>query len=169
MTLIDSVHAPLGWGGSVPFAGTIDTPLETPAPVSAWRAGKSYTIVVAHEQGTTLVQGSAGFLVGALDDVQADVVMLGVFGLDGLGRNYTEQYWQALVTTTGALRVFPIHFDDYTRPFGEVMLAPRVLDNFVNTAGWLEEIRNIWDTDTRLHIPEFGKPIVLYLQAAPEA
>ena len=169
VTLIDSVHAPLGWGGSVPFAGTIDTPLETPAPVSAWRAGKSYTIVVAHEQGTTLVQGSAGFLVGALDDVQADVVMLGVFGLDGLGRNYTEQYWQALVTTTGALRVFPIHFDDYTRPFGEVMLAPRVLDNFVNTAGWLEEIRETWDTDTRLHIPEFGKPIVLYLQAAPEA
>ncbi|MCH8060533.1 MAG: hypothetical protein IIA11_08745, partial [Proteobacteria bacterium] len=63
----------------------------------------------------------------------------------------------------------PIHFDDYTRPFGEVMLAPRVLDNFVDTAGWLEEIRETWDTDTRLHIPEFGKPIVLYLQAAPEA
>ena len=48
-------------------------------------------------------------------------------------------------------------------------MAPRALDNFVNTAGWLEEIRETWDTDTRLHIPEFGKPIVLYLQAAPEA
>ena len=169
ITLIDSIHAPLGWGGSVPFAGTIDSPLETPAPVSAWREGKSYTIIVAHEQGTTIVQGSAGFLVGALDDVQADVVMLGAFGLGGLGRNYTEQYWQALVTTTGAQRVFPIHFDDYTRPFGEVILSPRLLDNFVDTADWLEEIRDLWDTDTHLHLPVFGQPIVLYLQAAPEA
>lgn len=169
VTLIDSVHAPVGWGGSVPFDGRLERPLKTPAPVSAWLAGKSYSIVIAHPQGTTLVQGSGGFIEGSLDDVLANVVMLGVGGIEGLGRNYVEGYWQALVTATGATTVIPIHFDDYSRPFGEVHLFPRILDNFVVTAGWLREIRDIWDNDASLHLPEFGKPMVLYPPPAPEA
>jgi len=169
VTLINSAHAPIAWGGSIPYAGTVDEPLSTPAPVSAWREGRSYSIVIAHPHGTTLVQGSAGFLNKALDGVKADVVMLGVGWLEGLGRDYAEQYWQALVTTTGADHVFPFHFDDYLQPFGEIVLYPRALDNFIDTAKWLEEIGSTWDTDTRLHLPEFGKPIVLYPQASPEA
>jgi L-ascorbate metabolism protein UlaG (beta-lactamase superfamily) len=169
ITMIDSSHAPIGWGESIPYAGTIDEPLSTPAPVSAWREGKSYSIVVAHPHGTTLVQGSAGYLENALDGVKADVVMLGVAMLESLGRKYAETYWQALVTTTGAAHVFPFHFDDHLQAFGEVMLYPRTLDNFVDTAKWLEEISATWDSDARLHLPEFGIPIVLYPQASPEA
>jgi len=169
VTMIDSSHAPIGWGGSVPYAGTVDEPLSAPAPISAWREGKSYSIVIAHPHGTTIVQGSAGFLEGALDEVKADVVMLGVGLLEGLGRNHAEQYWQALVSTTGAKHVFPIHFDDYTQPFGEISLYPRALDNFTETAIWLEEFSAIWDSDTRLHLPQFGKTVVLYPQASPEA
>jgi L-ascorbate metabolism protein UlaG (beta-lactamase superfamily) len=169
VTLIDSNHAPIGFGGSVPYAGSIDEPLATPAPISAWRNGKNYAIVVAHPHGTTIVQASAGFRHGALEGVSADVVMLGVSMLEGMGRDHAQQYWQALVTTTGAAHVFAIHFDDFSRPFGEIQLFPRALDNFVDTAAWLEEFRETWDSDTRLHLPEFGKSVVLYPQAAPEA
>jgi len=95
--------------------------------------------------------------------------MLGVSMLEGMGRDHAQQYWQALVTTTGAAHVFAIHFDDFSRPFGEIQLFPRALDNFVDTAAWLEEFRETWDSDTRLHLPEFGKSVVLYPQAAPEA
>ena len=167
--MIDSKHAPIGWGGSVPYAGTIDVPLELPAAVRAWREGKSYSIVVSHPQGTTLVQGSAGFLPGTLDDVGADVVMLGIWGLETLGREYTEQYWLALVTSTGAKRILPIHFEDYTRPFGTIELGPRILDNFVDSAAWLDEIRTTWDNDARLHLPVFGEQLVLYPPATPDA
>lgn len=167
--IIDSNHAPLGWGASVPYAGTIDTPLDLPAPVSAWREGKSYSIVITHPQGTTVVQGSAGFRPGALDDVVADVVMLGAFGLENFGRDYAEQYWLSMVTSTGAKRVIPIHFDDYTRPFGDIGLNPRILDNFVDSAKWLDEIRATWDNDARLHLPVFGEPLVLYPSSVPDA
>jgi len=167
--IIDSSHAPLGWGASVPYSGTIDAPLELPAPVSAWREGNSYSIVIMHPQGTTVIQGSAGFRPGALDNVDADVVMLGAFGLENFGRNYTEQYWLSMVTSTGAKRVIPIHFDDYTRPFGQIELSPRILDNFVDSAGWLEEIRKTWDNDARLHLPIFGKQLVLYPPPVPDA
>lgn len=166
--MLASSHAPIGWGGSVPYAGEISAPLELPAPVSAWRAGDTYSIVITHPQGTTLVQASAGFLPGALDAVSADVVFLGTWGLDNLGRNYTEQYWLAMITSTGAKRILPIHFDDYTRPFGSIELSPRILDNFVATAGWLNEIRNIWDKDAWLYLPEFGRRVVLYPPELPE-
>lgn len=167
--IIDSSHAPLGWGASVPYAGTIDAPLELPAPVSAWREGKSYSVVVMHPQGTTLIQGSAGFHPGALDDVDVDVVMLGAFGLENFGREYAEKYWLSMVTSTGAKRVIPIHFDDYTRPFGHVELSPRILDNFVDSAAWLDEFRETWDNDARLHLPVFGEQLVLYPPPAPGA
>ena len=167
--IIDSSHAPLGWGASVPYAGTIDAPLELPAPVSAWREGKSYSVVVMHPQGTTLIQGSAGFHPGALDDIDVDVVMLGAFGLENFGREYAEKYWLSMVTSTGAKRVIPIHFDDYTRPFGHVELSPRILDNFVDSAAWLDEFRETWDNDARLHLPVFGEQLVLYPPPAPGA
>lgn len=169
VTLIRSAHAPIGLRGEVPLAGTVDEPLELPAPITALREGGSYSIVISHPQGTTLVQGSAGYRERALDAVQADVVMLGVGLLEGLGRDYAERYWQALVTSTGAKRVFPVHFDDQTRPFGEIELPPKLIDNFVRTARWLQDIRGTWDKDTQIYLPVFGEPLVLYPDQAPDA
>jgi L-ascorbate metabolism protein UlaG (beta-lactamase superfamily) len=169
LTMIETPHAPIGWGGSVPVAGSIDEALQTPASIWAYREGQSYSVVLTHPYGTTLVHGSGGYAEGALQGIRADIVLLGMAMLDGLGRDYVEQYWQAVVTTTGAAHVLPIHFDDLTQPFGEILLYPRALDNFVKTSKWLEEIAATWDADTRLHLPEFGKAVVLYPEASPEA
>ena len=169
VTLIPSVHAPIGSRGTVPFPGTVDEPLQTPAPVSAWRVGTAYSIVIAHPQGTTVVHGSAGYVEGALDEIGADVIMLSVGLLESLGRDYAEEYWQALVTATGATRVFPVHFDDFTQPFGDIVLLPALLDNFVNTASWLQEFRDTWDKDTQLFLPVFGQPLPLYPEERPDA
>ena len=140
-----------------------------PQPVSAWREGGSYTIVVAHPQGTTIVQGSAGVADGALRNVAADAVLIGVGGLESLGRDYAEQYWQSLVTATGARSVYPIHFDDFTKPFGEIVPGPRVLGDFSTTAKWFEAFRDRWDNDAVLFMPEFGQPIAIYAQPVPDA
>jgi L-ascorbate metabolism protein UlaG (beta-lactamase superfamily) len=169
ITLIGAPHGPIGWGGAVPMAGTIDAPLEQPAPVQAYREGGSYSIIIAHPHGTTVVNASGAFVENALDDVPADVVIMGVGLIEGLGRQYAEKYWQAVVTSTGARHVFPVHFDDPTQPFGDVMPYPRVLGNFLTTAEWLEQIRDTLDIDTRLHLPEFGKKQILYPIEGPEA
>ena len=169
VTLVPSVHAPVGLRGAIPLPGTVDEPLQIPAPITAWREGGSYSIIVAHPEGTTIVQGSAGFISGALETIQADVVMLGVGLLEGLGRDYAEAYWQNLVTATGAKRVFPVHFDDYTQPLGTIRLPPKLLDNFANTALWLQEFRDTWDKDTRIFLPEFGRSLPLYPEEIPDA
>jgi L-ascorbate metabolism protein UlaG (beta-lactamase superfamily) len=169
VTLVPCPHAPIGLRGTVPLPGTVEEPLATPAPIDSWRVGGVYSIIVSHPQGTTIVQGSAGFTEGALDEIAADVVMLGVGMLEGLGRDYAEAYWQSLVTATGATTVIPVHFEDFTRPFGEILLMPAILDNFVNTATWMQEFRNTWDGDTNIYLPVFGQPFVLYPGESPDA
>ena len=139
-----------------------------PQPVSAWRMGGGFTVIIEHPQGTALVQGSAAFRKYELLDFPADVVFLGVGQLNTLGRDYAELYWQHTVTATGAHSVYPVHFDDFTKPFGEVVLGPRIIDNFEETATWLSEFRRRWDSDTSLFLPEFGKPIAVFSQPASE-
>lgn len=169
VTLISTPHIPFGWRGSVPFDGIIESPFRGPAPASAWRVGKSFSIVVTHPAGTTLVQASAGYADGALDNVDADVVLLGTGMLEGLGEAYAEKYWLNTVTSTGAHTVIPIHFDDYTQPFGRLRLFPRFVDNFEKTVGWLNRFQAYWDNDVSIYLPEFGIPFVLYEQDPPEA
>ncbi len=164
--LLRSTHAPIGWGGSAPLPGTIDEPVTMPQPIDAFRVGTSYSIVIEHAQGTTLVQGSAGYIEGALETVAADVVMLSVGALTTLDADYAERYWQETVTGTGAATVYPIHFDDFTKPFGSVVPAPRFLGNLEKTAEWLDEFRATWDRETRIYLPRFGEPIALYAQPA---
>jgi L-ascorbate metabolism protein UlaG (beta-lactamase superfamily) len=169
VTLRPSRHAPVGWRGSVPLDGTIDEPLTTPQPITAWRVGDAYSVIIEHPQGTALVQGSAGYTKYELQDISADVVFLGIAQLESLGRDYAELYWQHTVTATGSHSVYPIHFDDYTQPFGVVELPPRFIDNIPKTIRWLAEFRRRWDSDTSLFMPEFGKPIAIYAQPASES
>jgi len=164
--LLPSRHAPIGWRGNPPLPGTNDEPLELPVPVNAWREGGSYTIVIEHPQGTAIVQGSAGFIEGFIEGVSADAVMLSVGGLSTLDEEYAEQYWRAFVTTTGASSVYPLHFDDFTKPFGVVVPGPRVFGDLEKTSRWFDRFRERWDQDVTIYLPEFGKPIALYAQSS---
>jgi len=131
--LIRSAHAPLVNGGP-PIPGTIDAPLTPPARIGDWKEGGSYTIVVAHPAGTALVQGSAGYVKGRLADMAADVVYLGIGGLGSLGKDHAAAYYDEIVGPTGARCVVPIHWDDFTLPFGEVAWRGSIYD-----VEWLHE------------------------------
>ena len=121
LSLIRSAHAPLADGGP-PIPGTIDAPLRPPASLLDWKEGGSYSILVSHPAGTALVQGSAGYVKGALDGISADVVLLGIGGLDTLGEAHSHAYYAEIVTAVGAKCVLPIHWDDFFLPLGEIKL-----------------------------------------------
>jgi L-ascorbate metabolism protein UlaG (beta-lactamase superfamily) len=169
VTLLPIGHAPIGWRGSVPLDGVIAEPLAMPQPITAWRMGGGFTVIIEHPQGTALVQGSAAYEKYELQDIAADVVFLGVSQLNSLGRDYAELYWQHTVTATGSHSVYPIHFDDFFKPFGEVLLPPKFIDNFETTAIWLSEFQQRWDRETSLFMPEFGKPIAIFSQPATDS
>jgi L-ascorbate metabolism protein UlaG (beta-lactamase superfamily) len=162
ITLFASRHAPIGTNEEAWYPGTIDTPLRQPAPVSAWREGVTWSILIGHPRGTTLVNGSAGFITGKLHGVSADVAILGIAGLAGLGHEYVQEYWRETVTATDVERLIAVHFDDFTAPFGEIMLFPELADDVIKTAGWIDEIMAGEERERSIELPPFGLPIELY-------
>jgi len=162
VTLVESRHAPIGFGGKPLFSGRIEEPLLQPARARDWKDGVVYTVVISHPRGSTLVQGSAGFIEGNLEDVATDVVMLGTAGLASLGKEYTSGYWAETVLKTGAERVFPIHHDDFTEPFGEFLLFPDFIDNVAKSSGWLNEFALKQASTPTIELLPLGQPVVLY-------
>jgi L-ascorbate metabolism protein UlaG (beta-lactamase superfamily) len=118
ISFYESKHAPLSKNSGID--GEVTTPFELPAPYTAWKEGQSYTIHIEHPQGNILVQGSAGYVPGALKDVDADVVFLGCGGLIGLGTDYLSAYINETVHRVNPDDVFIIHHDDLFGQFGDV-------------------------------------------------
>lgn len=162
ITLLASRHAPIGINNEAWFSGTIDTPLRQPAHVSAWREGVTWSIILAHPRGTTLIKGSAGFIEDELQGVSADVAILGIAGLAKLGKDYVDEYWKETVTATGVKRLIAVHFDDFTAPFGEVILFPKFVDDVIQAAGWIDELIAGGKENVTIELPPFGEPIELY-------
>jgi len=160
--LIASAHAPIGANDKEVFPGIVNYPLRQPARVSAYKTGVAWSVVLGHPRGTTLVQGSAGFIEGKLRNEAVDVVMLCIAGLAGLGKEYVGAFWEETVMATGTKRVISIHHDDFTAPFGQVRLLPDLLDKVVTTAAWIDEINSTSTGELPVELPPFGQPIELY-------
>jgi L-ascorbate metabolism protein UlaG (beta-lactamase superfamily) len=147
VTFLRSRHAPTG----APLEGEIPAPLSPPARASAFREGGTFSLLIEHEGRRMLVQGSAGFVEGALVGRQADVVFLGAGGLGTQRPAYREAYWHEVVQTVGARRVIPIHWDDFWRPLDAPLVPmPRVLDDFATSATFLLEHGQADGVDVRL-------------------
>lgn len=160
--LVASRHAPIKGGDGPWFPGTIDNPLRQPASVNEWKEGVAWSIFIGHPRGTALIQGSGGYVEGKLRGEKADVVMLGIAGLTGLGKEYARKLWSETVEATGATRVIAVHWDDFTAPFGEVRLFPHIADNILITSDWIDEIIEEGGGSVRIELPPFGEAIPLY-------
>lgn len=162
VTFITSRHVPNGFGDGHLLAGFMSEPLRQPVDITEWREGGSWSVLISHPLGSTLVQGSAGFIEGALAETQADVVMLSVAGLTSQGRRYTSNYWKQVVGKSGAKRVFIIHHDDFTQPFGKTKLFPTSIDNVVESVQWLNVLAETGEEYVEILRPAFGEPTILY-------
>lgn len=171
VTLIPSRHVRYSWseedGGLLGTA--IEEPLVPPAPATAYKEGVSWSVLVEHPRADVLVQGSAGFVPGALDGVEADVVLLGIGALGGHPGDYREAYYREVVRAVGARLVLPIHFTDFTRPLdAEPRPFPRLLDPAEETLATLREL-TAEDPGTELARLPFWRPVRLPSAAARPA
>jgi len=125
VTLIPSRHFPHGQA-----MGEIAAPLVPPARAPDYLEGGSFSVLVERGDKAILVQGSAGFVEGALAGRRADVVYLGVGLLGSMDEAYRDAYWRETVAAVGARRVVPIHWDDFTRSLDEPLVAlPYLFDD----------------------------------------
>lgn len=118
-TWIESAHCPPDR-----FPGHIGQPVTPPVKANAYKCGEAWSILAEHTSGrTALIQGSAGFVAGALAGRRADVAYLGVGQLGVQSEAYIRTYWAETVETVGARRVVLIHWDDFFRPLDRPLRA----------------------------------------------
>jgi L-ascorbate metabolism protein UlaG (beta-lactamase superfamily) len=119
ITMTESAHCPPDR-----YPGVIDEPLTPPAKAAAYRCGEAWSVLVRHTTGLRLlIQGSAGYVEGALAGQQADVAYLGIGQLGIQDKEYIETYWRETVSTVGARRAVLIHWDDFFRPLDQPLRA----------------------------------------------
>ena len=119
VTLIESHHCPPDR-----FPGEITEPVRPPVRARSYRCGQAWSILVRHDSGrTVLVQGSAGFVPGALAGRAAEAVYLGVGQLGLQNEEYLTAYWHETVRTVGARWVVLTHWDDFFRPLDRPLRA----------------------------------------------
>lgn len=120
VTLIESHHCPPDR-----FPGVIDAPVTVPARATVYRCGEAWSTLVHHRSTDrrVLIQGSAGFVKGALMGYRADAVYLSVGQLGLRPRSYLVNYWTETVRAVGARRVILIHWDDFFRPLSKPLRA----------------------------------------------
>ncbi|PJZ71359.1 hypothetical protein CH373_02350 [Leptospira perolatii] len=152
ITILKSSHIP---GGR--YLGEITSPITNPTKASEYKMGDCYSVLVEHGNRSILIQGSAGFIPGALKGHKADVVYLGVSGLGKFDESYLQEYWKETMETVGAKRAILVHWDDFFEPLdGELVLLPPFLDNFDNSIKFLLAKGKASDVDIR--IPIVWKP-----------
>jgi len=146
VTAIRTAHFPHGMA-----MGEITAPLIPPARASEYLDGGSYALLIEHAGRTLLVNGSAGFVPGALRGRDAEVVFLGITGLGTRDDDYRDGYWREVVDAVGAKRVVPIHWDDFTLPLDRPLEAmPRLLDDIPLSMTFLLERAKDRGVDVRL-------------------
>ncbi|MFZ0831581.1 MAG: MBL fold metallo-hydrolase [Mycobacterium sp.] len=154
VTLIDSKHSPPDR-----YPGVITEPVLPPVKASAYKCGEAWSVLIRHmpTNHRLLVQGSAGFVEGALAGQQADVVYLGVGQLGLLPEQYMVDYWNEVVRRVGARRVVLIHWDDFFRPLTEPLRAlPYAADDLDATVRVLSRLAG--EDGIPLHLPTVWEP-----------
>jgi L-ascorbate metabolism protein UlaG (beta-lactamase superfamily) len=138
------------------YPGPITTPVVPPARAGAYRCGETWSVLAEHDRGrTALIQGSAGFVAGALAGYRAEVAYLGIGQLGLQSEDYIRTYWAETVETVGARRVVLTHWDDFFRPLDRPLRAlpyagddldvtMRVLSGLVDAQGVSLHFPTLW-------------------------
>jgi L-ascorbate metabolism protein UlaG (beta-lactamase superfamily) len=152
VTLIESHHCPPDR-----FPGVIAKPVVPPVRASAYRCGEAWSALIHHRPSgrRLLIQGSAGYVPGALEGMRADAVYLSVGQLGLRPRSYLVEYWNQTVCAVGARRVIQVHWDDFFQPLSKPLRALpyagddldvsiRVLDELATADGIVVQMPTVW-------------------------
>ncbi|MGJ9422990.1 MBL fold metallo-hydrolase [Aeromicrobium sp. CF3.5] len=148
VTAIPAQHSP---GDLAP--GHIEHPVSSSPRLTDLKTGDCYSFHVAHPDGALLIHASANFLPGVLTPFPVDTVYLGIGALGHQTEEFRDAYWREVVEATGARRVVPIHWDNFTRALTRpVRTLPRRFDDFETSVRHLE--RRCAETGVLLVLPQ---------------
>ena len=141
------------------MAGVIDEDFTVPAHARSYRSGGGLGVYIQHPACRILWVPSAGRPHVDLSDYPADVVLLSVGQLGLKDAAHIRRYWQQTVVASGARRVIPIHWDDFTRPLDQPLKALPYAVERVDVS--LREIMILAGDEITVALPVLYEPLDL--------
>jgi L-ascorbate metabolism protein UlaG (beta-lactamase superfamily) len=116
VTFVPSAHSRLLLGLAVPFAGDLTCEhLDGLAP-GAYRCGQVWGIHIAVGGITLYHQGSADLIDDAVRHRGVDLFLAGI-----AGREFTDRYWERILSRLDPATVVPTHYDNFFVPLNDEM------------------------------------------------
>lgn len=112
ITVIPSLHSKAKWYNN-DLGQTIDTPLQQPAKKKDYKEGGSYDFLGEHNKKKYLIRPSCNYIEGQCDEIQADVLFLGVGGLSKLSKKETKKFFIETIDKVKPNMVIPLHWDNF--------------------------------------------------------
>ncbi|MCR5229677.1 MAG: MBL fold metallo-hydrolase [Solobacterium sp.] len=95
---------------------TIDKPLRQPARLRDYKEGGSYDFYVEAEGKRFMIRPSFNYIEGQMDGYRADVLFLGVAGLQKADEMTEKKFFSETVDKLQPELVIPLHWDNFFSP-----------------------------------------------------
>lgn len=129
VTVLPSIHSKAHWYNN-DIGMTIDEPFTMPAPKSAFKEGGSVDFLITCGSRKYLIRPSYNYLPGQLDDIEANVLFLGIGGMSKDTKERHETFFSETIGKVKPEMVIPIHWDNFFAPlYGDVKGMPVRLEN----------------------------------------
>lgn len=136
--VLPSKHTPTVVGINDDLGELINAPLQQPARIGAYKEGGSYDFLIQHGRVSFFIKPDTNFVVGALDHIRADVLLLGTAMLGKQQPEFQQQFYDETVGKIHPQLVIPIHWDNFFLPLSEHLVAlPWVADNLKQSFDFL--------------------------------
>lgn len=166
---LPSTHFPLKPSRGIDLNKGIDQLLIPPQKLNSYYVGTPWSILIKHPKGSALLHASAGYTENMFSTLglDVDVLFLGVGLLGTKDADYLSAYWRNVVEGTHPERIFPVHWDDPTRPLDEVLQAiPKIVAGTDGVSLFEDLEKKIDPTRQKLELLPFCKIVSLFDDAA---
>ena len=108
---------------------TIDEPLRQPSRLRNYKEGGSYDFYVEAEGKKIMIRPSFNYIEGQMDGYKADVLFLGVAGLQKADEKTEEKFFFETIEKLQPKLVVPLHWDNFFSPLTKPVVGmPRLVE-----------------------------------------
>ena len=108
---------------------TIDAPLRQPAKLRDYKEGGSYDFYVEAGNKKIMIRPSFNYIKGQMDGYQADVLFLGVAGLQKADEKTERVFFEETIEKLHPKLVIPVHWDNFFSPLTKPVVGmPRLVE-----------------------------------------
>ncbi len=160
ISIIPSKHSPPSWYNN-DIGQTIDCVLKQPARAKKYKEGGSFDLLIKHNDHSIYLKPTANYLIGGLDCIKADVLLIGIGGIGNESNKFKKTYYNETVGKLNPNLIIPMHWDNFFKPLSKnLVLMPKIIDN---TSKYLKFITKKTKKDKKeLKLLQGGKSIILF-------